>query len=138
MFHDPGGWLADKKGERLGIAIGFASIGTSLWLLISMPVSNIWFYGAGWALAGMGVGLMMPAYQSLISKAVPKKVRGTAFGLFSSSLGLVSLPAPIGGQMWKNRATPHSLSRSRLLPDHPACLVQVQTACSCRRGAGNR
>jgi len=50
----------------------------------------------------MGVGLMTPAYQSLISKAVPKKVRGTAFGLFSSSLGLVSLPAPwIGGQLWE-------------------------------------
>jgi MFS family permease len=45
---------------------------------------------------------MTPAYQSLISKAVPKKVRGTAFGLFSSSLGLVSLPAPwIGGELWE-------------------------------------
>ncbi len=46
---------------------------------------------------------MQPAYMSLISKAVPKKVRGTAFGLFSSSLGLVSLPAPwIGGQLWEH------------------------------------
>ena len=37
---------------------------------------------------------MSPAYNSLISKAVPEKVRGTAFGLFSTSLGLVSLPSP--------------------------------------------
>jgi MFS family permease len=98
----PGGWLADKKGERVNIVLGFILIGAALGLLVYMPTTNPWLYGAGWAIAGMGVGFMTPAYQSLISKAVPKKVRGTAFGLFSSSLGLVSLPAPwIGGQMWE-------------------------------------
>jgi MFS family permease len=98
----PGGWLADKKGERVNIVIGFVLIGIALGMLVYMPTANPWFYGAGWALAGMGVGLMTPAYQSLISKAVPKKVRGTAFGLFSSSLGLVSLPAPwLGGLLWE-------------------------------------
>jgi MFS family permease len=51
---------------------------------------------------GLGVGLMAPAYQSLISKVVPEKVRGTAFGLFSTSLGLLSLPAPaLGAQLWE-------------------------------------
>jgi MFS family permease len=55
----------------------------------------------GWGLAGIGAGISSPAYQSLISKAVPQKNRGVAFGLFSTSLGLVSLPAPwIGAQMW--------------------------------------
>jgi MFS family permease len=98
----PGGWLADKKGERVNIVLGFILIGTALGLLVYMPTTNAWFYGAGWAIAGVGVGFMTPAYQSLISKAVPSRVRGTAFGLFSSSLGLVSLPAPwIGGQMWE-------------------------------------
>ncbi len=99
----PGGWLADKISERLVIILGFLSIGGALWMLIARAPAPLWFYGAGWSLAGMGVGLMMPAYQSLISKAVPKKVRGTAFGLFSSSLGLVSLPAPwLGGLLWEN------------------------------------
>ena len=98
----PGGWLADRKGERVNIVLGFLLIGVALWLLVYMPKTNPWLYATGWATAGTGVGLMTPAYQSLISKAVPKKVRGTAFGLFSSSLGLVSLPAPwIGGQMWE-------------------------------------
>jgi MFS family permease len=37
----------------------------------------------------------------LISKAVPQHLRGTAFGLFSTSLGVISLPAPwIGAQLW--------------------------------------
>ena len=98
----PGGWLADKKGERVNIVFGFTLIGVALGMLVYMPTANPWLYGVGWAIAGTGVGLMTPAYQSLISKAVPKKVRGTAFGLFSSSLGLVSLPAPwIGGQLWE-------------------------------------
>jgi MFS family permease len=98
----PGGWLADKIGERVNIVLGFVLIGVALGMLIYGPTDNPWLYGVGWAVAGTGVGLMQPAYMSLISKAVPKKVRGTAFGLFSSSLGLVSLPAPfIGGQMWE-------------------------------------
>jgi MFS family permease len=98
----PGGWLADKIGERVNIVSGFILIGAALGLLVYTPTTNPWSYATGWAIAGMGVGVMTPAYQSLISKAVPKKVRGTAFGLFSSSLGLVSLPAPwLGGQMWE-------------------------------------
>jgi hypothetical protein len=45
---------------------------------------------------------MSPAYNALISKVVPEKVRGTAFGLFQTSLGVVSLPAPwIGAQLWE-------------------------------------
>ncbi len=98
----PGGWLADKISERFVIMMGFLAIGVAIWMVIALPPGNVWLYGSSWALAGIGIGLMTPAYQSLISKAVPRKVRGTAFGLFSSSLGLVSLPAPwIGGQLWE-------------------------------------
>jgi MFS family permease len=65
-------------------------------------VSGFWGYASAWALLGLGVGMMAPAYQSLISKAVPEKARGTAFGLFNTSLGIVSLPAPaIGAQLWE-------------------------------------
>jgi MFS family permease len=97
----PGGWLADRFGERVGIVVSFALIGAALAVLIYMPVQSAWYYIASFALAGAGVGLADPAYKSLISKAVPQKVRGTAFGLFSTSLGVVSLPAPwIGAQLW--------------------------------------
>ncbi len=97
----PGGWLADRLGERVGIVISFLLIGGAFALLIYMPVQNLWYYMGGFGLAGAGVGLADPAYKSLISKAVPQKVRGTAFGLFSTSLGVISLPAPwIGGQLW--------------------------------------
>nr|MBP7355007.1 MFS transporter [Longilinea sp.] len=62
-----------------------------------------WVYAIGWTIAGIGSGLGAPAYQSLLSKAVPQRLRGVAFGLFSTSLGLVSLPAPmIGGYLWEH------------------------------------
>ena len=67
---------------------------------------------------------MSPAYNSLISKAVPEKVRGTAFGLFSTSLGLVSLPSPwIGAQLWE-RASP----RVPFLVTGAAALVSILPA----------
>lgn len=100
----PAGWLADKAGERVNIAISFLFLSASIGMIaIFPPGSPVWIYGLGWTIAGIGVGLATPAYQSLISKAVPQRLRGVAFGLFSTSLGLVSLPAPmIGGYLWEN------------------------------------
>jgi len=96
----PAGWLADKKSERLAIALGFLL--QFFALLTFLKVEGFVGYAAAWALLGMGVGLMSPAYQALISKAVPEKMRGTAFGLFQTSLGVFSLPAPaIGAQLWE-------------------------------------
>lgn len=97
----PGGWLSDKVGERVGIASGMILMASALFILINIPQGNTVLYFVGWGMAGVGVGIMMPAYQSLISKAVPQHLRGTAFGLFSTSLGVISLPAPwIGAQLW--------------------------------------
>jgi len=34
---------------------------------------------------------------------IPEKLRGTAYGLFSTSLGLISLPAPwLGARLWES------------------------------------
>lgn len=98
----PGGWLSDKVGERFCIALGMVLLSSSLFILILIPDGAQWLYFVGWGVAGVGAGISGPAYQSLISKAVPQKLRGLAFGLFSTSLGVVSLPAPwIGGQLWE-------------------------------------
>jgi MFS family permease len=96
----PAGWLADKKGHRLPIMLGF--LFEFLAMMAFIRVSDFIGYAAAWALFGLGVGLMSPAYQSLISKAVPEKMLGTAFGFLHTSLGVVSLPAPwIGAQLWE-------------------------------------
>jgi MFS family permease len=98
----PAGLLADKYGERLGIASGFVM--HFIAMMVFIRVSAFFGFACAWALFGMGVGLLSPAYNALISKAVPEKLRGTAFGLFSTSLGVISLPAPIiGAQLWSQR-----------------------------------
>jgi len=102
----PAGKLADAKGERVAIVGGFLLDFVAL--LIFLNVTTFWGYAISWAIFGIGVGLMSPAYQSLTSKAVPENLRGTAFGLLHSSLGLFSLPAPaVGAQLWE-RFTPQT------------------------------
>lgn len=96
----PAGWLADRKSDRVPIVMGFLL--EFLAMMTFIRASDFAGYAVAWALFGLGIGLMSPAYQSLISKAVPEKMRGTAFGLFQTSLGVVSLPAPwIGAQLWE-------------------------------------
>jgi len=97
----PAGWLADKKSERLAIVIGFILQAIALFLFINTTTFRD--YAIVWALFGVGVGMMAPAYQSIISKVLPKKLRGTGFGLIQSSLGIFSLPAPaIGASLYQN------------------------------------
>jgi len=99
----PAGWLSDKRGERVGIVVGFALIAAALGLFLKSYTFAS--FAAVWALFGAGGALVDPAYNSLISKVVPQKLRGTAFGLFSTSIGLISLPAPfIGAMLWERFA----------------------------------
>jgi DHA1 family multidrug resistance protein-like MFS transporter len=93
------GNLSDKKGERFCILSGFGIIllGLGVFLLSHSFIT----FALSWMLFGVGGAIVGPAYDSLISKAVPQHLRGTAYGLFSTSLGLISLPAPyIGALLW--------------------------------------
>lgn len=116
------GSLADRTGERGVILTGFLLEAGGLGILLqarSLPA-----FLAAMAVFGLGVGCLMPAYDSLISKVVPEDRRGLAYGLFGTSLGLLSLPFPwIGAQLWE-----------RLGPQVPfwvtvaACLVSIPIA----------
>jgi MFS family permease len=101
-----GGWLSDKKGERVGLMCGFAALAVSL--SIFMIGQAYITFAIAWVFLGAGQALIGPAHNSIISKTVPEKLRGTAFGLFATSLGIISLPAPwIGTQLWE-RFTPQT------------------------------
>ena len=103
IFLTPAGWLADKRGERVGIVSGFALIALALALFLQSRLFAS--FAVVWALFGVGMALIDPAYSSLISKAVPLRLRGTAFGLFSTSIGIISLPAPyVGAMLWERFA----------------------------------
>lgn len=94
-----GGVFADKAGERAGICLGhlLCGLGGAVFLLGTAYPHFVLVS----ALYGLGAAFLSPAYNSLVSKKVPISIRGTAFGLVSTTLGIASLPAPyIGGLMW--------------------------------------
>ena len=94
------GRISDKYGERVPISLGFLMIFFAY--MIFIQVSDFIGFAITWAIFGVSVGLLSPAYQSLVSKVVPQKNLGIFTGMFRSSLGLISLPAPlIGAQLWE-------------------------------------
>jgi MFS family permease len=95
------GKLVDKYEERIPIVIGFLLVFSAFFIFLN----TLSFYGfvAAWVVFGLGVGMLNPAYQSLISKVVPQNMLGVFQGVFYSSIGLISLPAPyIGAYLWEN------------------------------------
>lgn len=100
VFMTVGGALSDKFGERLGIVSGNLLIGAAIFMLLNVQAFSLLI--VAWILLGIGQAFVGPAYSALISKAVPQNLRGTAFGLFSTSLGIISLPSPyIGVMLWE-------------------------------------
>jgi len=93
------GRISDKNGERVPISLGFLMVFGAF--MIFLQVNAFIGFAVTWIVFGVGVGLLSPAYQSLISKVVPQKLLGVFTGMFRSSLGLISLPAPwVGAQLW--------------------------------------
>jgi MFS family permease len=94
------GRISDKYGERVPISLGFLL--TFFAYLIFLQASDFIGFAVTWAVFGVSWGLLSPAYQSLVSKVVPQENLGIFTGMFRSSLGLISLPAPyIGAQLWE-------------------------------------
>jgi DHA1 family tetracycline resistance protein-like MFS transporter len=95
----PAGWLCDKISERFALVCGLAAVLASR--LAFILVSRFWGFAFSWSLLAIGVALMDPAIQSLISKGAPQRLRGICYGLLTTSWGLISLPSPwIGGLLW--------------------------------------
>lgn len=94
------GKLADRYGDRVPISAGFLIISGGI--LIFLLGQGYPAYILSWVLSGAGVGLLSPAYQSLVSKVVPSSSLGAFNGVFYSSVGFLALPAPwIGAQLWE-------------------------------------
>jgi MFS family permease len=125
----PAGYLADRFGERFAIAAGYLTAFGAFLLMLLVP--SPWAAGASFIVFGAGMGMLSPAYQSLISKAVPEKLRGIAFGFLSTSNGLIALPAPwLGAMLWKGVApvAPFWVTACALILIVPPVLAKFKAA----------
>jgi MFS family permease len=94
------GRLTDRYGERMPIAAGFLLIFCAF--TIFLQAGSFAVFALAYATFGLGGGFLWTAYQSLISKVVPRHLLGTFTGVFRSSAGFLALPAPwIGAQLWE-------------------------------------
>jgi MFS family permease len=95
------GKLSDKYGERVPISFGFFFVFVAYTIFLN--VIGFIPFAVAWVIFGLGVGLLSPAYASLISKVVPHDKLGAFNGIFYGSIGLISLPASyLGTLMWKH------------------------------------
>jgi MFS family permease len=95
----PAGRMQDKTGARPLLLAGLAALIVAD-LLLGFGQSLVAVF-SGIALWGLHMGLTQGVLATLIASSAPKRLRGTAFGLFGLVTGLFSLLASIlAGVLW--------------------------------------
>jgi MFS family permease len=95
----PAGHLADRVGRRRVIGYGWGVY--ALVYLGFALVNNASLMWLLWALYGLYYALTEGAAKALVAELVPETDRGTAYGLFNASIGVMALPASlIAGALW--------------------------------------
>lgn len=78
--------LLKRYGEAWLVVIGMAS--RMIGLLIFAVITNPWLGPFGSLFFAMGMGLLMPPLQALVTSTVPDDVRGGVLGIFQSTTSL--------------------------------------------------
>lgn len=100
----PAGMLSDKMGRARVIRLGWLIYGlVYLGFALARAPWHIW---ALYALYGVYYASTEGVAKSMVAHIVDETHRGTAFGLYNASLGLVALPASaLAGYLW-DRVSP--------------------------------
>ncbi|MBN2691208.1 MAG: MFS transporter [Burkholderiaceae bacterium] len=98
----PVGLLAARWGRKRLFGLGLAVLALAMLLLGgALPLGMTGFW-AGVALWGLHMGLTQGLLSAAVADAAPQALRGTAFGLYHLSTGLMQLLAAIGaGWLWQ-------------------------------------
>lgn len=95
------GRLADHIGERKVMVVG--GLVDAVALVIFVNIRSFAGFVLVAVLMHIGWSLFGPAYNSLLSKAVPPGQLGITYGLFETTVSLLGMPAPaIGAQFWEH------------------------------------
>ncbi|CAZ87573.1 putative Permease of the major facilitator superfamily [Thiomonas arsenitoxydans] len=98
----PVGLLAARWGRKRLFGLGLAVLAAAMLLLGgAMPLGMPGFW-LGVALWGLHMGLTQGLLSAAVAEAAPPQLRGTAFGLYHLTIGLMQLLAAIGaGWLWQ-------------------------------------
>ena len=96
----PVGVLAERLGQRGLLLLGMLCLAGSQCLLAFASTTDSLFW-LGIILWGLHMGLTQGLLTSQVAKLAPADLRGTAFGLFHLTTGLMQLLAGVGfGWLW--------------------------------------
>jgi MFS family permease len=100
MVSTPAGTLSDLGDRRLVLAAGLvALIAADLVLAFSRSVAGV-LSGAG--LWGLHMGLTQGLFAAMVADTAPRKLRGTAFGVFNLASGsALFLASLLAGFLWQ-------------------------------------
>jgi MFS family permease len=100
LLSAPAGYLSDRIGRRRVIVGG--------WLVYAAIYLGFALAGTGWhvwalyALYGVYYGLAYGTTKAMVADIVPVHLRGTAYGTYNATLGILDLPASlIAGVLWE-------------------------------------
>ena len=97
----PAGMAADRFGKKKVILLGFILFaGLYYGFARAGDPSTIWVL---FPLYGLFMGLTEGIQKAFIATIIPADFKATAFGIFSTSVGLAMFPASLfGGWLWDN------------------------------------
>lgn len=96
----PVGVLAERIGQRGLLLAGMACLAISQWLLAEAATTGALFW-LGIILWGLHMGLTQGLLSARVAQLAPGELRGTSFGLFHLTTGVMQLLAGAGfGWLW--------------------------------------
>jgi MFS family permease len=100
LFSYPAGRLSDKVGRKTLISIGWLIYaGVYLGFALATNTIHIWML---YIVYGVYEGLTAGVEKAFVADLVPPEVRGTAYGLFNTAIGISALPSSlIAGILWQ-------------------------------------
>ncbi|HEX2115159.1 MAG TPA: MFS transporter [Alphaproteobacteria bacterium] len=95
----PAGAWSDRAGRKIVLVAGIGLLVVADVILALAP--DIWLVMAGTLLWGLHMGLTQGLLAAMIADTVPRRLRGTAFGVFNLFSGIMMLAASVlAGMLW--------------------------------------
>ena len=112
----PAGRIGDRLGRRKTYGLGLAAVAL---LVIAVPFSQtLWLLALNFIGIGVAYAFVLPAWNGILLRLLPKDVRGAGLGILMTAEGLGGVIGPlVGGLLWQvmTPSAPFYLSGGLLL-----------------------